>query len=395
MSVETTGPTDDRAELVEPADPAVRRRRGVVVAVLVVAVLVVLVGAAGVIRLAGRSDDEAGPGPAVAEPLGLTIRSSDGVVTRPDGSTVDTGVRDGLVEAVVLTDGRVVAQAPGGGGAQEVRVYDAEGALAATYDSGPEVLHGSGTSVAWTMGDGRLGVLRSGGFEPLPIAAPPKLEGDAPRVGYEIATVDCGRPGTECSVVLRYDHERGQLLPGIEQDVFLRVTADGWKALASEPLQGVLDTSPDGGTRLVTLPDGCVGLRDGDTASITASTCDRDLAAPEFSPDGSLLVSVGADGVVVMDRELAPVRTIAFPRGIVHLEHGWTNAGSLLMVVMVEEPVVPGRDPSGDRPGGLHDWYLVDVPVDGERAAVVEGPVRGPHHDTNRWVWRVSDDAEG
>jgi hypothetical protein len=293
----------------------------------------------------------------------------------------------------VLADGRVVIEVMLGDGAgpPEIRVYDDAGVLSATYDSAPESPLGSSAAVAWVAADGHLRVLRPGTPDPLTLAAPPKQEGDAEKdlVAYELDTVDCAGP-TECSVVVHDAEELGELPPG-RGDVFLRVTVEEWTELASDPDENLADESTDGTTQVVWLEDDCQGLRDVDTKTIIARTCDPDLGRLELFADGELVVATSSDQVVVLDRDLDVVRSIRLRGDLVYLDHALTTVDSLLFAAHTEEPTVPDPHPGGDRPGGRYDWYLVDVPLDGSEPTQLEGPALGYHHDTNVWQWHVAN----
>jgi hypothetical protein len=365
--------------------PRGRARLGLVV--LVVAALAVVVGIAVAQRGGGDTEATADQG------RGPVILSIEGVVTRPDGTTVDTGVQVGVGGFGVLEDRRVVVEA-GADGARprEIRVYDADGDLEQTHPSAPEGMLATSAAVAWAGADGRLRVLRTGEREPLVLAASPKPERDVVKglYGYELVAVRCDGPAPGCAVVTYYDARSTTLPPGIRRSVSVRVTAGGWEPLAraGPPARPPVE-SPDGTNRLVAQSDGCVSLVERATGDEVARTCD--VSSLSWSPSGEHLVGISEDGIRVLDRRLEPVRTIPRPPGAVDLDRAWADDDSLLLVVMGEDEVVPDPAPGGDRPGGLYDWRLLDVPIDGSEPTVREGPVQGPHFDTNQWQWRLHD----
>ena len=362
-----------------------RGRHGVALLVVVAAAAMAVAAAPGGRGQPGLLTVPRQPGP--------TILALDGVVTRPDGSTVDTGVDVGVGGFGVLADRRVVVEAGSdGSGPREIRVYAADGGLEQTHPSAPEGMLATRTAVAWAGADGRLRVLHSGEPEPVVLAAAPRSERDAAKGirGFELVAVDCDGAAPECAVVTYYDSLSTTLPPGIRRSVSVRVEVDGWEALGRRDLvPRSVRTSPDGATMLVPQPDYCVALRDVTEGEDIARTCV--VSALSYSPSGGRVAGVSNDGIHVFERDLRGRRTIALPGGLVHLAHAWADDDSLLVVMMGEDEVVPDPDPGGDRPGGGYDWYLLDVPIDGSEATVRQGPVVGPHYDTNQWPWRLHD----
>jgi len=282
-------------EAVRTKAHGIRRRRrtaaaGAVAAAVAVAILVPTV-------LTGGSPRSQGPEPAPAPDVPGASVLHDGVVTRPDGSTVPVDVDNANVSNFgVLTDGRVVValQEP-----YAVRVYAPDGSVQATYPAqlNAVTMSADDSVAAWIGADFRTRVLASGEPEPRSMAGVP-MPGESP--GSIDAVLDAGH-----LLVGDWSTTTGAITPG-----------GGYQELAtSEPLQ-VTDVSPGGDHWAVKYdngPDsmeGCAGLYDPATSTMVARSCDA--ARLTFSPDGEHLLSLRGDNSMygegtILDLDLQPV----------------------------------------------------------------------------------------
>ena len=334
----------------------IRRRRraaaaGAVAAAVAVAILVPTV-------LTGGSNRSQGPEPAPAIPTapGASVLH-DGVVTRPDGSTVPVDVSNGNVTNYgVLTDGRVVValQKP-----YAVRVFAPDGSLQATYPVQANVVTMSAddTVAAWVDADYRTAVLPSGVPEPVTMEGPPSPGGESP--GSIDAVLDA-----EHLLVGDFNTTTAVLTPAGRTDL-----------TTSQPLR-VTDVSPDGELWAVQYADdadpqfGCSGLYDPEAHELVAENCDTSLL--EFSPDGRHLTGARGDNqmwgsVEVFDLGLDEVGRVE-PDGEVVKDWGWADAEHVFATTAVL--------------GGSQQGSLVRVAVDGTGPETVTGPVEGPHAES-------------
>lgn len=296
-----------------------RRRRAVVAGAVAAAVAVaILVPTA----LTGGSDRSQGPEPAPAPDVPGASVLHDGVVTRPDGSTVPVDVSNGnVVNYGVLSDGRVVValQKP-----YAVRVFAPDGSLQATYPVQANVVTMSAddTVAAWVDAGHRTAVLRSGVPEPVTMEGPPSPGGEAP--GHIDAVLDA-----EHLLVGDFNTTSGVVTPTGVTDL-----------TTSEPLR-VTDVSPDGELWAVQYADdadpqvGCSGLYDPETAAMVARSCEA--ANLRFSPDGRHLLSLRGDNsmfgeVAVLDLDLQPVGAFeSSGKGDVVSRAAWADTAHVLV----------------------------------------------------------------
>lgn len=336
----------------------IRRRRrataaGAVAAAVALAILVPTV-------LTGGTNRSQGPEPAPAPPSapGASVLH-DGVVTRPDGSTVPVDVsNENVVDYGVLTDGRVVValQKP-----YAVRVFGADGSLQATYPIQVNAVTMSADDrvAAWVDENYQTAVLRSGVAEPVTMDGPPSLGGESP-----------GR----IDAVLDAEH----LLVGDANTTTGVLTPAGITDLTtSRPLQ-VTDVSPDGDLWAVQYADdsdpqfGCSGLYDPEAEELVAENCETSLL--EFSPDGQHLTGARGDNqmwgsVEIFDLGLDEVGRLE-PDGEVIKDWGWADAGHVFATTAVLDGSQQGQG------------SLVRVAVDGTWLETVTGPVEGPHAES-------------
>ncbi|HEY0950662.1 hypothetical protein [Nocardioides sp.] len=352
-------------EAVRSKAHGIRRRRrtavaGAVAAVVAAAILVPTV-------LTGGTNRSDGPEPAPAIPTvpGASVLH-DGVVTRPDGSTVPVDVDNANVTNFgVLTDGRVVValQEP-----YVVRVYAGNGSIRAEYpvQANVVVMSADDTVAAWVGEDYRTSVLRSGAAELVTMDGPPSPGGESP------GSIDA---------VLDADH----VLVGDHSTTSEVVRPQGKQELTtSEPLR-VTDVSPDGDLWAVQYdggPDsqeGCAGLYDPETATMLARNCEA--ARLTFSPDGKHLLSLRGDNNMygegtILDLDLQPVGSFASSgQGDVISRAAWADATHVLVartdwtdstwsLVRVglgwDDPEVVVPEQAGGNPEGVAEFVLSD-----------------------------------
>lgn len=308
-------------EAVRSTAHGIRRRRRAGAAAAVAAAVAVLVLVPTV--LTGGSTRSDGPQPAPEPPAapGVSVLH-DGVVTRPDGSTVTVDLRNqDVTQLGVLTDGRVVValQKP-----YAVRVFTADGAVEATYpvDANIITMSARDDAVAWVADDLTVRVLASGSPEPAALPGIP-MPGEA--AGGIDAVLDAGH-----------------LLVGDHTTTTEVLTPTGTEPLTtSEPFR-VLDVSPDGDLWSVAfIPTaeneqyGCSGLYDPDASRLVARSCD--VSGLRFSPDGQHLLSLRGDNNMagegtILDLELQPVGAFeSSGKGHVISRAGWADATHVLV----------------------------------------------------------------
>lgn len=331
-----------------------RRRRAVAAGAAAAAVAVAILVPAVLTGGTPRSD---GPHPAPARPTapGASVLH-DGVVTRPDGSTVPVDVsHEDVVQLGVLTDGRIVValQRP-----YAVRVYAADGTVEATYPVQANVISMSpdDSVAAWVDEDYRTAVLQSGVAEPVTMDGPPSPGGESP--GSIDAVLDA-----EHLLVGDYTTTTGVLTPAGVEDL-----------TTSEPLR-VTDVSPDGDLWAVAfIPDeneqfGCAGLYDAAADRVTARSCD--VSGLRFAPDGRHLLSLRGDNFMfgegtILDLELQPVGSFeSAGNGDVISRAAWADATHVLV---------------GRTDWTTSTWSLVRVGLawDDPQVVVPEGPGGNP-----------------
>lgn len=299
---------------------SIRRRRrtaaaGAVAAAVAVAILVPTV-------LTGGTPRSEHPVPAPAPDVPGASVLHDGVVTRPDGSTVPVDVSNENVTSFgVLTDGRVVValRKP-----YAVRVFAPDGSLQATYPVQANVVTMSADDsvAAWVDEDYRTAVLRSGAAEPAHMDGPPSPGGESP------GSIDA---------VLDAEH----LLVGDFSTTTGMLTPEGVADLATTQPLRVSDVSPDGELWAVQYADdadpqfGCAGLYDPETGAMAARSCE--VANLRFAPDGEHLLSLKGDNNMfgegtVLDLDLRPVGSFASEgKGDVISRAAWADATHVLV----------------------------------------------------------------
>jgi hypothetical protein len=341
------------------------------------------------VAVSGCGDQQASA-PRADAPLRAAILTHDGVLTFPDGRTVDTGITGGTNDVAVLEDGRVVVSGLTSPDADVVRVFGSDGKLESTYPRGPfEDMQATRSAVAWTDEDRRPHVLRSGASAPLALAIPPVANPDNDSGAFEMQRIDCDGPAADCAVVVHYDEVTFDLPPGYDGPVSLRVTARGSKELEpTEPDGLVVSTSRDGRVEAALDDDYCLDLREAHGGPTLGHTCDAGISTM-VSPDGEHVVIVLGSDIVVHDRALKRLRSIPIPDDLMFLDQVWKNDDSLLMVFVDTDEVVPDPAPNGEVPGGKYEWSIVEVPIDGGKFTVRKGPVVAPHPDTNQWAFKL------
>lgn len=346
---------------------SIRRRRraatGAGVLAAAVAVVAVGVGTAGLWR-------DPMPVQPVA-PSGAPADSwlLDGVVTRPDGSTVtvpfgETDLSEapettGSVTYGVLTDGRVVGSVfDPDTTSNTVVVVAPDGTVESEHPSGFGVVRmGPGDrTAAWIGADGRARVLESGDAEPVELSRVPDARNSTVQGVLGSDCVDGG-----CRVLA------GQYANGASRVV----DATGVRQLDLPEQMRVTDISPDGALWAVDLvasndPQfGCAALYDPALGEVVARNCET--SSLEFSPDGEHLLGGRGDNAVlnqalVLDRDLETVATFEPQRGEALSGAGWADADHVWLVRAGFEGT---------------DWRLERVAIDGGDVQQVEGPVRG------------------
>lgn len=310
---------------------------------------------------------------------------SEGVLTRPDGSTVDIGVTTGEVAA--LADGRVVVSdyVDGDVTRPEVTVHESDGTVSATYAGGPEAVYLAPDAVAWVEPSGELQVLRSGTPEPLSLPAPPsRFPNLATFQGFTITGVSCAGALESCAVEVGYRRVPPSLEGRASGAATLVMTPAGPSVVDSpELLRDRSDVSADGSAWLaatITPRQRCIASYDVAAAVVDARYCGPlSSLHPEYSPDEQHVVTVQDFGVSaavdVLDADLVYLRSIPVGAGEVITDHAWSADGSLVLAVMSIEPV-----------GGSYSWRLLRQPIDGSEATVLACPVEGGDYDDPMWV---------
>jgi len=306
------------------------------------------------------------PSPGAAETPGASVLH-DGVLTRPDGSTVPLDVDTADVQQLgVLTDGRIVVA---GTRPYGVRVYSPDGELESEHEVALNAITTSAddTLVAWIDENYRVVVLESD------VAEPTTFEWGIPMQGEAVGSIDAVY-GSDCAqdgcTVLGGDF-------ATTTTEFSSVSEPGEDLGTSEPLK-VAALSPDGERWAVTFPPGeteqfgCSGLYDSAAAEVVARRCDTTVW--QFSPDGAHLTGARGDNVMwgsveVLDEHLALVSAYTPEDGETVKDWGWADSEHLLVVVA-------GLDASPE-------WSLLRVPIDGGDPEVVAGPMPGPNPESS------------
>lgn len=342
-----------------------RRRRAAAagaVSALVAAAIVVPMALTGG---SDRSAPEPAPVPPLTDTPGVSVLY-DGVLTRPDGSTVPLDITTkNVVQLGVLSDGRVVvaSRKPYG-----VQVYSPDGRLESTHEVAANLVMMSAddTLAAWVDATYRVTVLESG------VAEPTVFEGGIPMPGEAVGNIDAVY-GADCA------NGGCTVLGGDYTTTTTAITATTQESLVtSEPLR-VAAVAPDGKTWAVTFPPtedgdqyGCSGVYNPGAGTVLERSCDATLGA--FSPDGAHLTSARGDNqmwgsVEVLDENLDEVLSFEPGADQVIKDWGWADAAHLLVAVVGLE---------GDRP----DWSLLRVPINGDDPEVLQGPVPGPNAES-------------
>lgn len=332
----------------------IRRRRRTTAAVGLAAAVAVV--AAVPLALSGVLDrsDRPQPMPAPAPAPGSSVLH-DGVVTRPDGTSVDLGVDNADVTQLgVLTDGRTVVASQSG---KPIQVYAADGSPQASYTADFNVLTMGATDelAAWPQ-DGHVWVLESGAAEPVELGRLPHLNGTVLFIDA-VTGSDCATGGCEA-------------LLSDGTSTVARMTAEGTERFRTPEPFRVTDVSPDGETWAVSfIPEadhqfGCSGLYDPEAEEVTARSCAA--SGLRFSPDGQHLLSMRGDNNMAgsaeaLDRELKVVREVDPGQRVVS-RAAWADASHVLVTTV-----------------GIEDqqWTLERWALDDSAPEVVAGPVAG------------------
>jgi len=341
-----------------------RRRTAVAGAVAGVVAAAIVVPATLIGGSAPTSPDPAPAPPSVTPSTPVAPGSSvlhDGVLTRPDGSTVPLDVDTADVQQYgVLTDGRIVVASSKPYG---VQVYAPDGQLESEHTVALNAITMSADDrlAAWVDESFRVVVLESGVREPTTFDSGIPMPGEAIGSIDAVYGADCANDG--CTVL-------GGDFATTTTEVGLHANPD---LITSEPLR-VSAVSPDGTRWAVTFPAGeneqfgCSGLYDPATGAVLARNCDTTVWS--FSPDGALLTGARGDNgmwasVEVLDADLGVIWTYEPADGQTIKDWGWADPEHLLVVVA-------GLD-------AQPQWSLLRVPVDGGEPEVAAGPVPGPN----------------
>jgi hypothetical protein len=348
-----------------------RRRRSTALATVSAAVAAAVVLPLALSGSPERSTPDPAPTPPATSTPGVSVLH-DGVLTRPDGSTVPLDVDpDNVVQLGVLTDGRTVVatQEP-----YAVQVYSAGGVLDTSYDVAVNLVTMSGDDrlAAWVTEDSRVAVLETGVPEPTVLGRIPKFYGSPGTIDAVLGS-DCVSGG--CTVLV-----------GDGSTTRTEVSPEGSQKLrTSEPLL-VQDVIPDGDRWAVSFRPGetemfgCSGIYDPDAGTVLARSCDTTVW--DWSPDGAHVIGARGDNqqwgsVEVLDADLDQVLSYEPGDGQVIKDWGWADAEHLLVVVVG----LKGNNP---------DWSLLRVPIDGSEPEVVQGPMPGPNAESAP-IFLISD----
>lgn len=333
-----------------------RRRRGIAAGVAA-AVVAIALPAALLSGGDGPKTDGVDPAPPVVPTSPAASVLHDGVLTRPDGSTVEVDLADDVLSLGVLTDGRIVATS---NSSRKILVLAADGSLEASYPvtTTTFTMGVDDRTVAWDDPNFGIQVLESGAAEPIEFPGVP-MPGEA--VAAINAVLGSGCAGGGCT-----------LIGGGDADATYEITlADGAVELATPEPFRVESVSPDKTLWAVQYADdadpqyGCSGLYDVAANTIVARTCDTSNL--EFAPDGQHLFGMRQEGgpitdsLSVLDLDLTEVRSFE-PAGRLVSDVGWQDADHLLVGV---------ADLEGT------EWSLLRVPVAGGAAEELVGPVAG------------------
>lgn len=346
-----------------------RRRAGAGAGVLAAAAVV----AAVAVPTADLWRDSAPTPPAESPGAPADSWLHDGVVTRPDGSTV--AVPFDTTDAStfgVLTDGRVVGAVFKPDGSARMVVVREDGTVDAEYPAEISVLTmGQGDrTVAWVGSDLRVRVLESGTREPVTMASLPK-----PHHAFMVDAVlgsDCADRG--CRVLAGDFATTTVVITGPEPATPLDTP---------EPFR-VTDVSPDGSLWAVDLKpgrneqDGCAAIYDPAQGEILARSCETSRL--EFSPDGQHVMGARGDNnmwseVMVLDLDLQEVASYVPGKQEALSRAGWADASHLYLV-------------RGSWDGA--DWRLERVAIGGGDVETLDGPQDGPNPEMSS-AFELSD----
>ena len=351
----------------------IRRRRRIAASGAAAAVVAAVLLLPSLVDGSPRSEGpEPAPKPTSAVPSSSTTQGvsvlHDGILTRPDNSTVPLDVDTADVQQLgVLTDGRVVIAVANSG---IVRVYDADGTLESEHDVAINQITTSAddTLAAWIDDNNRVVVLESGVTEPTTfewgIPMPGEAVGSIDAVyGSDCANDGCTVLGGDFNTTTTTLSQRSE--PGVDLET-------------REPLR-VAAVSPDGEQWAVSFPPGdgeqfgCSGIYFPADDLVVARTCTTTFW--QFSPDGTHLTGARGDNsmwgsveVIQWGEGVDPVLTYEPDDGLTVDDWGWADTEHLLVVVA-------GLD-------NLSEWSLLRVPIDGGDVETLVGPVGGPNPES-------------
>jgi hypothetical protein len=364
----------------------------------------VVVGAAAVVAaavavpvvLAGGEEDGSRPHPRAASgalalgdlPVGAEPRTGHlrGIEFRGGGERVEFGLEPevGVAELVALADGFLLSTTPDETGEQRVHALDADGAIAATWETELDSLE-SGLSAST---DGRLGAFISGGKvvvvedggRTATELALPSSELGLPVVAVSVGGTTCAGAGADCEVLVKRWEPIGDDGPSGST----WVARPGRAPVPAD--RGIADVDAVAGNGLTAgttevIEDGdgsCAGVAD-THGSVLWTTCKDRLIA--FSPDSSLVLAgtsahfgSGDHELTVLDARTGEERLrLKTAEDVGIFETVWEDDGHLLAVV--SEWVEDGEGDQVDQ-----RWAVLRIGLDGSREYAVE-PVPGEVED--------------